>query len=162
MKAVLATCAILGLAASAQAHACLCSPGEPQDPARKAEIVFVGRPIRIEVVPAVRSEPTLWQVVEKSVSSFLGEAEEEKAPAPARFLDSVRVTFAVTRYLKGTGAGQVQIMTGHGDSDCGLPVSVSKRYTIYARRVDGALRTSYCFGSGEYVRRRARPACSGP
>jgi hypothetical protein len=32
-------------------------------------------------------------------------------------------------------------------------------YTIYAREMEGALRTSYCFGSAEFVRQRVELTC---
>jgi hypothetical protein len=89
----------------------------------------------------------------------LGSPPTERAPEHPEFLDSVRVTFEVSEYTKGAGDKQLHVMIGYGDSDCGLPVSISRRYTIYARRISGALRTSYCFGSTEYVRPQRQSPC---
>ena len=140
---------VLGLTPTV-AFACLCSPGEPQNPRQKAEIAFVGRPVKIEVIAGTQPEQTLWQRIKDSTSSFFGNAPTAEPPKPQELLGSVRLTFDVQNYLKGAGPKHFQIMTGYGDSDCELPVSISKRYTIYARRIKGALRTSYCFGSSEY------------
>lgn len=146
-----------------QASACVCSPGErEQQPLEKAEIVFVGRPVKIEVVPpAQASGGGAWQSIMDAVSRLSGSTPTSAAPARPRFLDSVRVTFEVSDYIKGAGPKTISVMTGFGDSDCGLPVSISRKYTIYARRRDGALRTSYCFGSAEFVRAGVAPSCSG-
>jgi hypothetical protein len=161
MNKFFAICTIvLGLTPTV-ALACLCRPGEPQNPQQKAEIAFVGRPVKIEVVAATQPELTLWQRAKESASSFFGSAPTAEPPRPQEFLGSVRLTFEVQNYLKGTGPKRFHVMTGYGDSDCGLPVSISKRYTIYARRIEGRLRTSYCFGSGEYRQRRTQPVCHG-
>ena len=140
MRRTLVAWTILTGFASADALACVCNPGEMDQPLEKAEVAFVGRPVKIEVLPYNNSPGA----PDFSIPEFLG---------------SVRVTFEVSDYLKGDGPRQFQILTGYGDSDCGLPVSISKRYSIYARRIDGALRTSYCFGSAEYVRQQRQEPC---
>ena len=151
---------LLGFA-SADALACMCSPGEAARPLEKAEVVFIGRPIKIEVVPKGPTQKSTWQRFVDSFPTIFGTSPKEPVPEYPDFLGSVRVTFEVSAYTKGSGGKQFQVMTGYGDSDCGLPVSISKRYTIYARRINGALRTSYCFGSAEYVRGRSPPSCNG-
>lgn len=145
-----------------QASACVCSPGErEQRPLEQAEMVFVGRPVKIEVVPpAQASGGGAWQSIKDAVSSLFRSGPTSATPVRPRFLDSVRVTFEVSNYIKGAGPKTISVMTGYGGSDCGLPVSISKKYTIYARCRDGALRTSYCFGSTEYVRAGVTPSCS--
>ena len=159
-KGLVASLALLFGFPSADALACMCSPGEAERPLEKAEVVFVGRPIKIEVIP-VGSPPSAWQRFMDSFPAIFGTPSKKSLPEHPDFLGSVRVTFDVSAYTKGSGGKQFQVMTGYGDSDCGLPVSISKRYTIYARRINGALRSSYCFGSAEYVRRRSPPSCSG-
>ena len=161
MKRLLASLILLAGLAPTEALACLCNPGETGRPLEKSEVAFVGRPIRIEVVPAAPTSKTTWQALKDSFSTIFGASPAAPERAFPKFLDSVRVTFEVSEYLKGGGPKQFQVMTGYGDSDCGLPVSVSKRYQIYARRIDGALRTSYCFGSAEHVRRRNPQVCAG-
>lgn len=141
------------------AHACMCNPGETEDPLKKAEVAFIGRPIMIEVVPRHKPSETTRQQTKDSASAALASSPTEQALENPEFLDSVRVTFEVSEYTKATGDKQFQVMTGYGNSDCGLPVSISKRYTIYARRINGALRTSYCFGSSEYVRPQRQSPC---
>ena len=143
---------------SADALACICNPGEMERPLEKAEVAFVGRPVKIETLP-LKQPPTVWQRIKSSVSQALGNSPGASVVAVPEFLGSVRVTFEVSEYLKGDGPREFQVMTGYGDADCGLAVSISKRYSIYARRSNGALRTSYCFGSTEFVRQQRQAPC---
>jgi hypothetical protein len=159
MKQVLVCLVLLIGFSAADALACMCNPGETEEPLKKAEVAFIGRPIMIEVIPRRKPSTTTWQRIKDSVSAMLGSSPTMQALEHPEFLDSVRVTFEVSEYTKGTGDKHFQVMTGYGDSDCGLPVSISKRYTIYARRINGALRTSYCFGSSEYVRPQRQLPC---
>ena len=141
---------------SGEAIACACSPKEiNQAPLPNATIAFVGRPIKIEVMPEPGPPKTIWRSIREWLSPVLGGPEPlQRQVRELEFLDSVHVTFDVTEYVKGKGPKQIAIMTGYGDTDCGLPVSISNEYIIYARQMEGALRTSYCFGSAEY---KARP-----
>lgn len=161
MNRILASLTLLVGLASAEAMACLCSPEESEQPLERSDVAFVGRPIKIEVVAKERPSKSAWQAFKDSVSEVLGAEPAGLALEHPGFLDSVRVTFEVSEYLKGTGPRQFLVMTGYGGADCGLPVSISKKYSIYARRINGELRTSYCFGSMEYVRRSNPPPCNG-
>lgn len=161
MKRTLTTALFLMAFVSGDVQACSCNPDEAEHPLEKAEVAFVGRPIKIEVVATETEAPDPWQRLKDSVSRLFGDPPSDERPPRLIFLDSVRLTFEVLEYLKGDGPEHAQIMTGYGGSDCGLPVSISEKYTIYARRSDGELRTSYCFGSGEFVRNRTAPSCSG-
>jgi hypothetical protein len=143
-------------------HACVCSPSEKGKASPETALAFVGRPIKIEAVGNDPPSETVWQRLRGSLDSVLGPSTPEPVPfRPPTFLGSVRVTFEVTEYLKGSGPERISIMTGYGDSDCGMPFSISKGYEVYARQIEGALRTSYCFGGREHVRQRRAPRCSG-
>lgn len=145
---------------SSEAMACVCSPGEAEkDPLQEATSAFIGRPVRIEALPRQEPSKSWWQSIREAFPAIFGEPSIAVSFDPPRFLDSVRVTFEVSEYLKGSGPDRIDVMTGYGDTDCGLPVSISKTYTIYARQMEGALRTSYCFGSAEFVRRRVELPC---
>ena len=159
MRRTLIALTILTGFVSADALACVCNPGEMDQPLEKAEVAFVGRPVKIEALPPKQPPATVWQRIKGSFSQALGNSPGAPAVAAPEFLGSVRVTFEVSEYLKGDGPKKFQIMTGYGDADCGLAVSISKRYSIYARRINGALRTSYCFGSAEYVRQQRQAPC---
>lgn len=163
MKLALTLLVFLAAITSTQARACICAPGETEHALEKAEMAWVGRPVRIEVVPPENPATTVWMRMKDSVTALFPSLRAQTRPAQRRpaFLGTVRVTFEVSEYTKGNGPKQLQVMTGYGESDCGLPVSISKKYTIYARRVDGALRTSYCFGSAEYVPGAPALPCSG-
>ena len=160
MKQHLRLLTLLAIFASVEAVACTCAPGETKQPLEKAELAFVGRPVNIEVVQAAPPAKSPWQKLSDSISQLFGYEPEQAVPAFPEFLGTVRVTFEVSQYIKGSGPKRYQIMTGYGDSDCGLPVSISKKYTIYARRINGKLRTSYCFGSSEYARPSKAAVCS--
>lgn len=159
-RSALRTLAFLSALGSSAAMACVCSPGEAKkDPLQEAAIAFVGRPVRIEVLPRPEPPTTWWQSILEAFPAIFGEPVTPVSFDPPRFLDSVRVTFEVSEYMKGRGPDRIDIMTGYGDADCGLPVSISKKYTIYAREMEGELRTSYCFGSAVFVRRRVELTC---
>lgn len=144
------------------ALACLCSPEDLEgSPLEKATLVFVGSPVKIEEVRPLPPARNAWGQVRATLAALFGAPSEEEIRAYGRFLDNVRVTFEVSEYVKGKGPQRVQVMTGHGDSDCGLRVSVAERYTTYAHQMEGALRTSYCFGSEAYVPPRRRQMCDG-
>ena len=159
MRRILAALIISTGFVSADALACVCNPGEMENPLEKAEVAFVGRPVKIEALPLKQPPPTVWQRIKSSISQALGSSPGAPVVTAPEFLGSVRVTFEVSEYLKGDGPKQFQVMTGYGDADCGLAVSISKRYSIYARRSNGALRTSYCFGSAEFVRQQRQAPC---
>ena len=151
--------AVLGCA---DAFACSCLPEEAVRQQEQATLVFVGHPVKIEVVPVPPPAQSAWQRVGSTLAAFFGRPAEPAQPPFPGFLDSVRVTFEVSEYAKGKGPRRIQIMTGYGDADCGLKVELAKRYSIYARQMEGALRTSYCFGSDVYRRpREAPPSCTG-
>ena len=143
------------------AAACFCSPGETGAASPETTVAFVGRPVAIEVIGAIAAEKSTWNRLRGVLDPVLGSSGAKHVTAiPREFLGSVRVTFEVSQYLKGSGPTHIPILSGYGDSDCGLDVSISKKYEIYARRINGALRTSYCFGSTEYKRGPAAPQCS--
>ena len=143
-------------------QACTCSPAEKGKVSAQTALAFVGRPIKIEVVGKDPVSETLWQRLRGSLRPVLGPSTPVPPPVrPPTPLSSVRVTFEVTEFLKGRGTKRISIMTGYGDTDCGMPFSISKIYEVYARQIEGALRTSYCFGSQEHVRQRRAPRCSG-
>lgn len=144
------------------ALACVCSPEDREgSPLEKATLVFVGRAVKIEEVRPMPPARSAWGQVRATLSAVFDGRAEETLPDHGGFLDTVRVTFEVSEYVKGTGPRRIRIMTGHGDSDCGLPVALAKWYTLYAHRMDGVLRTSYCFGSEAYVPPRRRQMCKG-
>jgi len=153
--------ALLAACMAGNAFACLCSPEDREgSPLGKAALVFVGSPVKIEEMRSSPPARSAWGQVRATLASLFGAPPAEDMPGYSGFLDDVRVTFEVSEYIKGKGPRRVQIMTGYGDSDCGLRVNLAKRYTIYARQMEGALRTSYCFGSEFYVRPREElPSC---
>ena len=152
--------ALVALFATTDALACLCTPGEAENPIDKADVAFVGRPVKIEAVTGNKPFKSTWQRWLDSISRMIGQEPAESKPAFPEFLGMVMITFEVSEYKKGTGPKLLQIMTGYGDSDCGLPVSISKKYSIFAKRIKGKLRTSYCFGSAEYSRAKSTPVCA--
>ena len=153
---------LLAACMAGNAFACLCSPEDLEgSPLEKATLVFVGSPVKIEEVRPLPPARSAWGQVRATLASLLGAPPEEYMPGYGGFLGDVRVTFEVSEYIKGKGPRRIQIMTGYGDSDCGLRVSLAKRYTIYAHRMEGALRTSYCFGSEDYVPSRPKQICEG-
>lgn len=161
-RRALPTMVLLLALSSSEAMACVCSPGEAEkDPLHEATSAFIGRPVRIEVLPRPEPSKTWWQSIRAAFPAIFGEPITVVSFDPPKFLDAVRVTFEVSEYLKGSGPDRIDVMTGYGDTDCGLPVSISKTYAIYAREMEGALRTSSCFGSAEFVRRPVELACRG-
>lgn len=153
---------VLMALACTDALACMCLPEDQVGRTEKATLVFVGHPVKIEEVRPTPPARSAWQQVRSTLASVFGAPTEPEPPPFAGFLNSVRVTFEVSEYQKGHGPRHVQIMTGYGDGDCGLKVELAKRYSIYAQESEGALRTSYCFGSDVYRRpREALPSCTG-
>lgn len=151
---------LLAVLSCPDALACSCLPQDAMDQQKEATLVFVGHPVKIEEVP-MRSPPQgAWERVKTNLAAFFGAPPAPVQPQFPDFLGSVRVTFEVSEYVKGRGPRRIQVMTGYGDADCGLRVQLAKRYSIYARQMEGALRTSYCFGSDLYVRPREKlPSC---
>lgn len=145
---------LLAALGCADACACSCLPEEAVRQQEQATLVFVGHPVKIEAVPLRAPPQGAWQRVMTTLAAFFDAPPAPAEPQFPEFLDSVRVTFEVSEYVKGKGPQRIQIMTGYGDADCGLKVELAKRYSIYARQMEGALRTSYCFGSDVYVRPR--------
>lgn len=141
--------------------ACSCLPDDRDGQMEKATMVFVGQPVKIEEIRSLPPPRGAWQQVWSTLAAVFGAPPDPVELQFPGFLDSVRVTFDVSEYRKGRGPRHLQIMTGYGDSDCGLPVRLAKRYLIYAHRMEGALRTSYCFGSEDYVPPRSRQMCEG-
>jgi hypothetical protein len=151
---------LLAVLGCADAVACSCLPEDAVRQRDEAALVFVGYPVKIEEVPMAPPPQSAWQRMSSTLAAFFGAPSEPTTLQDPGFLNSVRVTFEVSEYSKGKGPRRIQIMTGYGDADCGLKVELAKRYSIYARQMEGALRTSYCFGSDVYVRpREALPSC---
>lgn len=147
--------------ACTDALACSCLPDDREGHMEKATLVFVGQPVKIEEKRPTPPPVSAWQQIRSTLAAVFGAPPKPIEPQFPGFLDSVRVTFEVSEYRKGRGPRHIQIMTGYGDSDCGLPVRLLKRYVVYAHRMEGELRTSYCFGSDEYVRPQPMPSCKG-
>lgn len=153
---------LLAVLGCADAVACSCLPEDAVRQRDDAALVFVGYPVKIEAMPMAPPPQSAWQRVSATLAAFFGAPSRRTQSQDPGFLNSVRVTFEVSDYSKGKGPRRIQIMTGYGDADCGLKVELAKRYSIYARQMEGGLRTSYCFGSDVYVRPRAGlPSCKG-
>lgn len=113
----LASAFLLFFCASLQASACSCKSATLQEHARKADEIYIA-----------------------TLESASRSADGKNQPA------AVKGAFAVTRTLKGPGTAKfLNLSTGTGEGDCGVPMMVSATYVIFRNRGDTVI--DDCSGS---------------
>lgn len=70
----------------------------------------------------------------KSVTVKRGESEQQQR----------LVRFSIDEPFRGVEGAQVEVMTGMGDSDCGIGFRQAQQYLVYASSFEGALHTGIC------------------
>ncbi|RMG42356.1 MAG: hypothetical protein D6719_06510 [Candidatus Dadabacteria bacterium] len=101
------------------ALACSCIPAKEAQYLKNAQIAFEGQALDI-------------QEVEKAQSQWSG---------------SVKITFKVTKTIKGSDKDQVSVTTNKSSAACGYPFQRGQFYRVYAYTYKGQLTTGLCSGT---------------
>jgi hypothetical protein len=99
--------------------ACTCAPATPHEYARRADVVFTGRVVKI-----IRPLP----------DNVMGD-------------DFLRVRFDVSRTYKGRARAHRVVRTNESEGPCGFTFSHGARYTVFAYRHKGRPSTNLCSGT---------------
>jgi hypothetical protein len=80
-----------------------------------------------------------------AVSVFAGKVTSVKTAEPAgRSINSVRVTFEVSRVWKGAKTPTIVAETARDSASCGVSFSTGEEYLVYADGKSAALQVSLC------------------
>ncbi|MEN3329977.1 MAG: hypothetical protein V7638_4784 [Acidobacteriota bacterium] len=117
--------------AGTNAMACSCmNPGTPCESYGKAAAVFVG------TVTGVRDS-------EQQKAKDLTERRKQEDSGEIDWTP-MAYKFAVEQAYLGIPGSEVEIFTGRGGGDCGVPFQTGQRYLVYAYRYKDKLSTSIC------------------
>jgi hypothetical protein len=120
---------MLILLTAAPAYACTCSSVNICRLSSEASAIFVGRVVDIEQAPP------------KEVLRFAGTDGAIEVALDRNLL----VHLQVEKAFKGVPAGgHIDVQTGMGISDCGVPFERSERYLVFAHGESGNYSTSVC------------------
>jgi hypothetical protein len=132
------------------AFACTCAPPPPPDPNHSSTL---STPPSIETGTTFEGTVTgahlKWDLVDANVGDLIS-ADLDKDPP------YMLVSFDVSRSYSGQQGKKVELRTGLGGGDCGVPFEVGKQYLVYAWKDEsGKLSTGICSGTGFLEDRKA-------
>jgi hypothetical protein len=132
------------------AFACKCAPPPPPDPNHSSTL---STPPPIETGTTFEGTVTgahlKWDLVDANVGDLIS-ADLDKDPP------YMLVSFDVSRSYSGQQGKKVELKTGLGGGDCGVPFEVGKQYLVYADKDEsGQLVTNICSGTDLVEDRKA-------
>jgi hypothetical protein len=88
------------------------------------------------------------EAFENSIAVFSGTVISIEKPALIyNSIDSIQITFDVSRVWKGSSNATISLSTAYSDVSCGYPFTIGKAYFVYAHGEPGELKTNLCSGT---------------